>query len=108
MTTSDSTGPEPTLPLSVAQRIDTICDRFEDALKTWKKAASKTAQRPRIEDCCANIDRGAESALFRDLLVLELLEKLNIRTEDRYGLRESRQLPLKSALACGPPHFNPA
>src|SRR5262245_6403336 len=52
------------LPLSVAERIDEVCLRFE--------AAGQAGQGPRIEDCLGGVDGAEREALLRQLLRIEL------------------------------------
>ncbi len=52
------------LPLTALQRIDTICQRFEDV---WKEG-----RRPKIESCLTNLTEPEYSALLRELLGLDL------------------------------------
>jgi hypothetical protein len=52
------------LSRSLLQRVDEICDRFEDA---WK-----TGQRPGIEDYLGDAPQQERAALLRELLSLEL------------------------------------
>jgi serine/threonine-protein kinase len=54
----------PSLPLSVAERIDDACRRFERA---WK-----AGQRPRLEDYLYQAEKPERQALLRELLILEL------------------------------------
>src|SRR5262249_51703490 len=51
-------------PLSRAQRVDRVCDRFEGA---WQ-----AGQRPRIEDYLGEVSEPERSRLLRELLALEL------------------------------------
>jgi serine/threonine protein kinase len=52
------------LPLTLAVRLDKVCDRFERA---WK-----AGQRPRVEDYLANAPEGERRELLRRLLPLEI------------------------------------
>jgi hypothetical protein len=49
---------------SLLQRVDEICDRFEDA---WK-----AGQRPRIEDYLSDMPEPERSALLRELIALDI------------------------------------
>jgi predicted ATPase len=53
-----------TLPLSVAERLDAVCDRFE--------AACGGGLRPRIRDYLEGIEEPARTVLARELIVLDL------------------------------------
>ena len=53
-----------TLPLSVAERLDAVCDRFE--------AACGGGLRPRIDDYLAGVEEPARDVLARELIVLDL------------------------------------
>ena len=53
---------------SVVERVDNVCDRFEQA---WQSAAS-TAHRPRIEDYLGDTPEPERSALLHELLALEI------------------------------------
>jgi hypothetical protein len=55
-------------PLSMVQRVDQVCDRFE---ATWT-AAGSGGQRPRIEDHLGGTPEPERSELLRELLALEL------------------------------------
>ena len=55
---------EAPLPVSVARRVDQVCDHFE---RLWL-----TSQRPRIEEGTAGAEEPVRSALLRELLHLEL------------------------------------
>src|SRR5262249_39894728 len=52
------------LPLSLQQRVDKACDRFEDA---WR-----TGPRPRIEDYLADASEPERSNLLGELLALDI------------------------------------
>ena len=52
------------LPLAALQRIDRICQRFEDV---WKEG-----RRPKIESCLNNLAEPERTALLRELLALDL------------------------------------
>src|SRR5262245_39458414 len=52
------------LPVSVARRLDQVCNRFEDA---WR-----AGRRPSLPEFLAQIDEPARPALLRELLRLEL------------------------------------
>jgi serine/threonine protein kinase/predicted ATPase len=52
------------LPLTVAERLDSVCDRFE--------ADCGRGLRPRIVDYLEGVDEPARSALVRELIVLDL------------------------------------
>src|SRR5579885_404709 len=52
------------LPLDIAQRLDPLCDGFEDA---WR-----AGQQPQIEDYLEQVPPQARSLLLRELLELEL------------------------------------
>ncbi|WP_169978575.1 serine/threonine-protein kinase [Tautonia rosea] len=69
------------IPLSIAARIDRVCDRFE--------ASWKTGSRPRIEDDLTVMDPEGREALLRDLLALEL--DYRERCGERPTLSEYRQ-----------------
>jgi WD40 repeat protein/serine/threonine protein kinase len=56
------------LPLSLVQRVDAVCLRFEAA---WKSAAT-TKARPRIEEYVADIPEPERMALLRELIHLEI------------------------------------
>ena len=53
-----------TLPLTVAERLDVVCDRFE--------AACEGGQCPRIGDYLEGVDEPARGVLARELIVLDL------------------------------------
>ena len=53
-----------TLPLTVAERLDAVCDRFE--------AACEGGLRPRIGDYLEGVDEPARAVLARELIVLDL------------------------------------
>ena len=53
-----------TLPLTVAERLDVVCDRFE--------AACEGGQRPLISDYLEGVDEPARAVLARELIVLDL------------------------------------
>jgi predicted ATPase len=53
-----------TLPLTEAERLDAVCDRFE--------AACGSGLRPRIGDYLAGVDEPARGVLARELIVLDL------------------------------------
>jgi WD40 repeat protein/Flp pilus assembly protein TadD/tRNA A-37 threonylcarbamoyl transferase component Bud32 len=55
-------------PLSLLERVDKICDRFEAA---WTPGAP-LAKQPRIEDFLGDISEAGRSTLLRELLALEL------------------------------------
>src|SRR5262245_14176209 len=55
---------ESTLPLSAAQWINEVCNRFEQA---WQ-----AGQRPRIEDYLVDAPESRRTALLRELLALEI------------------------------------
>ena len=57
-------GPSQSLPLSVALRIDRLCDRFE---ADWSGP-----RRPRLEDYLADLPAGERPAALRALMELEL------------------------------------
>src|SRR5262249_33830438 len=61
---SESANNNDPLSLSLAQRVDQICDRFEDA---WL-----AGQPPRIEDYLGEVPELEHSALLHELLRLEL------------------------------------
>jgi hypothetical protein len=66
---SQAPGLDPApLPVSLAQRIDKVCDRFEGA---WKNAGSAD-RRPRIEDYLGDTPQPDRSALVRELILLEV------------------------------------
>ena len=52
------------LPLTVAERLDAVCDRFE--------AACGSGLRPRIGDYLEGVDEPARAVLARELIVLDL------------------------------------
>jgi hypothetical protein len=54
----------PSVSLSVQQRVDEVCVRFEDA---WR-----AGQRPRIEDFLGEVSEPEHSFLLRQLLKMEL------------------------------------
>jgi eukaryotic-like serine/threonine-protein kinase len=58
----------PTLPLSAALQVDSVCERFESA---WK-AANAGAERPKIETFLAGTDGPARAALIRELLRVDV------------------------------------
>ena len=53
-----------TLPLTVAERLDAVCDRFE--------AACEDGLRPRIGDYLAGVEEPGRAALARELIALDL------------------------------------
>src|SRR5271155_1563649 len=53
-----------TLPLTVAERLDVVCDRFE--------AACEGGLCPRIGDYLEGVDEPARAVLARELIVLDL------------------------------------
>ena len=53
-----------TLPLTVAERLDAVCDRFE--------AACEGGLRPRIGDYLEGVEEPARAVLARELIVLDL------------------------------------
>src|SRR5271163_1644905 len=53
-----------TLPLTVAERLDAVCDRFE--------AACEGGVCPRIGDYLEGVDEPARAVLARELIVLDL------------------------------------
>jgi serine/threonine protein kinase len=57
-----------TLPLELAQRLDAICDRFEQA---WQ-AVPAGAPRPRLEDYVAEVTAAERSDLLRELIPLDI------------------------------------
>jgi hypothetical protein len=65
-------GPTPSdnraRPLSMVQRVDDVCDRFEAA---WT-AAGSAGQRPRIENYLGKTPEPERSELLREMLALEL------------------------------------
>ena len=61
-----SPGELPSLSLSLARRVETVCRRFEAA---WKGAAD--GRQPRIEDCLAEVPEPARSALVLELILLD-------------------------------------
>ena len=64
MSDANSEGRDPYDLPSFSAEIDAICDRFE--------AAWKAGQRPRIEECLAEVPEGARRILFRELLKVEI------------------------------------
>jgi hypothetical protein len=60
----DRPASQDSLPLAALQRIDRICQRFEDV---WKEV-----RRPKIESCLNNLAEPDRSTLLRELLVLDL------------------------------------
>jgi WD40 repeat protein len=58
----------PTWSPSVVERVDNVCDRFEEA---WQSAAS-TAHRPRIEEYLGDTLEPERSALLHELIALEI------------------------------------
>jgi serine/threonine protein kinase len=60
---SEQSPSQETLPPSLVQRIDQVCDRFESA---WK-----AGQRPRIEDYLNEVEDPARSFLVRELVELD-------------------------------------
>jgi serine/threonine protein kinase len=81
-----------TLPPEEAQRVDEICDRFESAWKAWQSQA-----RPALEDFIAGTEGTVRSALFRELLRVELA----YRRPDSFPfwrLDLSRRFPGQEAL----------
>jgi hypothetical protein len=73
------------LPLSAAQRVDAVCDRFEAAWKT----AGAAGPRPRIEDYLGAAPEPEHSALVRELILLEVHYRRRagegLRPEDYHG-----------------------
>jgi serine/threonine protein kinase len=63
-----SRASQETLPPSLAERVDQICNRFEAA---WKAAGTKE-QRPRLEDYLGDTSGPELSALMRELLALDI------------------------------------
>jgi hypothetical protein len=63
MSDQPQTGSE-AWPLSLEQRVNDLCNRFEDA---WN-----AGQRPRIEEFLEGLPESGRSRLFRELLSLEL------------------------------------
>lgn len=59
-----NSGDPASLPLELAQEIDTICTRFE---QVWKTGAE-----PRIEEYLANTPDVAKSMLLRELILLDI------------------------------------
>jgi WD40 repeat protein/serine/threonine protein kinase len=57
-----------TLPLELAQRLDAICDRFEQA---WQ-AVPAGAPRPRLEDYVADVTAAERPDLLRELIPLDI------------------------------------
>src|SRR5271166_7005923 len=53
-----------TLPLTVAERLDSVCDRFE--------AACEGGLRPRIGDYLEGVEGPARATLARELILLDL------------------------------------
>ena len=54
-----------TLPLTVAERFDAVCDRFE--------AACEGGVRPRIDDYLEGVEEPARGIVARELILLDLL-----------------------------------
>jgi hypothetical protein len=63
-----SSAAKPRLQTSLAEGMDTVCDRFEAA---WKSAAS-TGQRPRIEDYLPEMPEAQHAILLRELIAVDL------------------------------------
>jgi hypothetical protein len=61
---SSRPSPSDSLPLSVCERINENCDRFEQA---WKEG-----RRPRIEGCLGEIEDAYRPALLHELLHVEV------------------------------------
>src|SRR5262245_47136324 len=66
--TTDTPRDHDHLPLSVLERVDQVCDRFEAALPE----AGQQTPRPRIEDYLGDTPQPARSLLLAQLLGLEL------------------------------------
>jgi serine/threonine protein kinase/ABC-type amino acid transport substrate-binding protein len=64
----ESAAPEESLPLSVEQCIDPVCQSFEAA---WK-AAGESGTWPRIEDYLAAVGKSERGPLLRELIRVEL------------------------------------
>src|SRR5258708_6057421 len=60
---SDPRNDKASLSLAAVQRIDQICDRFEDACKA--------GQRPSVEEFLGDISEPERSILLRELMALE-------------------------------------
>src|SRR5438105_142977 len=63
-----TTGAGAWLPLSLAQRIDGVCNRFETA---WQNA-STTAERPILEPYLVGLGGAEHSTLLRELIRLDV------------------------------------
>ena len=72
-----------TLPLALRRRVVQVCDRYEQA--------ARAGQRPRIEDCVADVPEPERSAVLRELIALDLrLRRSAVRIR---RLRVLRSLP---------------
>jgi serine/threonine protein kinase len=85
-------------PLSLEQRVNDVCNRFEDA---WQ-----AGQRPRIEGYLAALPEPARPSLFRELLALELAyrrQQGERPTPDEFCRRFPEFGPLVQSAFCQPP-----
>jgi serine/threonine protein kinase len=86
------------LPISLAKRVNEICDRFE--------AAWKAGQRPAIEDCIVAIPEPEQRALLGELLALEIELRRNsgdVPGPEEYEERFPQHVELIRAAFAGAP-----